>query len=159
MPAKTTRSTRSTRATIPAATRAREAQRRLADIRRSEPIAVPKVVLSVTIALWALLPGYSKEVDDIAISQIMELSGEESERDVYKALGWLRDNLIIERPRTKGGRNKGGATKFLSDAEVEALLLQRHRDHVAMMEEHGPSALAARDETAFERLVATNGAR
>jgi hypothetical protein len=117
---------------LASATRAREAQRRLAQIRHDEPIAVPKIAISVMAALHCLLTGYGKEIDAISISQIMELTGEKNEREVYKGVAWLRDNLIIERPRTKGGRGHRDPptpTRFLNDAEARDLLQARVLEH------------------------------
>lgn len=127
------RKPRKPRNVVAASTRAREAQRRFAEMREEDPMSVPKRAAFVMCALHVLLAGYDKETDDIAVMQLVDMSGE-SEREVQKALAWLRDALLIERPFTKGGRGVGGKghsapTRFLTDAEVGVILRERQRAH------------------------------
>jgi hypothetical protein len=96
----------------------REAQARLAALGRH----VPKSALWVFDAFTALLTSYSKVEDDIAVKQILEKVPLDP-RDTYEGIQFLREHHIIDRPKTKGGRTRGGngipaRTRILSDAEA-----------------------------------------
>lgn len=98
-------------------TRAVEAQTRLARLREAEPIQVPKVALSVMAALQVLLAGRPVRPREIAVEELVDLTGE-TEREVQRGLQFLRDELLISRPRTKGGRGHRAPTQLLTDAEA-----------------------------------------
>lgn len=106
------------------APRAEQAHRRLAAMREADKTSTPKAVWVVHAALMLLLANRPVRPREISVSELADLTGEE-ERDVQRALGWMRDNLIISRPWTKGGKGHSGPVQYLTDEQAAQILRDR----------------------------------
>lgn len=121
--------------------RAADAQARMAKMRSEDPASCPKIAYVVLAALYILV---GDEEVEVSISEIADAAGE-GERATHKGVQWLRDQLILDRAYTPGGKGHRAKTSFLNNRQVAHALRRREREYAAWLKQrnsatHAPGA-------------------